>query len=116
MHQEVTCGGGRVGVEMAWGAPVRGGDGAEIGDNVQQGVREGGSSHCQGGSRSGDGGIAHCWEHDSLMMTGLSLGNLDHRFPHNICGMLSTVTGLKIAFLSLQLSLETLSLLLAVRL
>lgn len=53
---------------------------AETGDKVQQGVQEGGSSHCQGGSWSDEGGITHCWEH-GLLMTELSLGNLDHRFP-----------------------------------
>ena len=34
MHQEIPCGGGRVGVELGWAAPARGGDGAETGDTL----------------------------------------------------------------------------------
>lgn len=68
MHHKIPCGGGRVGVELGWAAPARGGDGAETGDEVEQRVLEGevGGSRCQGGSRRGEGGIAHRQEHGSL--------------------------------------------------
>lgn len=39
MHQEILGEGGRVGVELGWAAPARGGDGAGTGDKVYQRVK-----------------------------------------------------------------------------